>query len=255
MDKHSLHTSRSPHVSRPPTVEQLAPKPPSIFRNYISLVGLAIVIASLVSVILLFLLEITSNAENPYLGILTYIIGPSVLMFGVAVVVAGMLIERRRRRRAAPSEIAAYPKLDLNDPHSRRAFFTFLLITFVFVSASAFGSYRGFEYTESVNFCGETCHTVMKPEFTAYKAGAHARVGCVGCHVGPGASWYVRSKLSGAYQLYSVTFKKNSRHQPARRYQPRGRGEERGKLSLGQEIFSPPKKKTPTTEGQDKQTP
>src|SRR2546421_1744019 len=158
-------------------IKALAPSPPSVFRNYISFVGAAIVIASLVSIILLFLLEITSNAENPYLGILTYIIGPSVLMFGVAVVVAGMLFERRRRRRAAPSEIAAYPRLDLNDPHSRRAVFTFLLITFVFVFASAFGSYCGFEYTGQVNCCGQTCHTVMKPEFTAYKAGAHARVG------------------------------------------------------------------------------
>src|SRR5439155_20435716 len=112
-------------------------------------------------------------------GILTYIIGPSILIFGVAVVVAGMLIERRRRRRAAPSEIAAYPRLDLNDPHSRRAFFTFLLITFVFVSASAFGSYRGFEYTESVNFCGVTCHTLMYPEITEFKAGSYSRVGWV----------------------------------------------------------------------------
>ncbi len=209
MDRHSIHSSRPP--DRPMGVEPLAPKPPSVFRNYISLVGAAIVIASLVSVFLLFLLEITSSAENPYLGILTYIIGPSILMFGVAVVILGMLLERRRRHRAKPSEISAYPRLDLNDPRSRRAFFLFLMVTFVFVSASAFGSYRGFEYTESVNFCGETCHTVMKPEFTAYQAGAHARVGCVGCHVGPGASWYVRSKLSGAYQLYSVTFKKYSR--------------------------------------------
>src|ERR1043166_6977003 len=204
-----------PHISQPPDrdgqVEQLAPKPPSLFRNYISLVGAAIVIASLVSVVLLFLIEITSAAENPYLGILTYIIFPSILIFGVLVVIVGMVLERRRRHRAKPSEISAYPRLDLNDPRSRRAFFVFMLVTFVFVSASAFGSYRGYEYTESVNFCGETCHTVMKPEFTAYQAGAHARVGCVGCHVGPGASWYVRSKLSGAYQLYSVTFKKYSR--------------------------------------------
>ena len=29
--------------------------------------------------------------------------------------------------------------------------------------------------------------------------------------MGPGASWYVRSKLSGAYELYSDTFKKYSR--------------------------------------------
>ena len=185
-------------------------KPPSIFRNYITLVGAAIVIASLVSVVLLFLIEITSRGENPYLGILTYIIFPSILMFGLFVVALGAVIERRRRRRASPAEIAAYPRLDLNDPRARRAVFTFLSIVFVFISASAFGSYRAFEYTESVNFCGQTCH-VMKPEFTAYQAGAHARVGCVGCHVGPGAGWYVRSKLSGAYQLYSVTFNKYPR--------------------------------------------
>jgi NapC/NirT cytochrome c family, N-terminal region len=192
-------------------IEQLDPKPPSLFRNYISFVGAAIIVASLVSVSLLFLIEVSSSVENPYLGILTYIILPSVLVFGLVVAMVGRMIERRRRHRASPGDIAAYPKLDLNDPHSRRAFFTFLLVTFLFVSASAFGSYRGYEYTESVNFCGQTCHTVMKPEFTAYQAGAHARVGCVGCHVGPGASWYVRSKLSGAYQLYSVTFNKYSR--------------------------------------------
>jgi hypothetical protein len=51
----------------------------------------------------------------------------------------------------------------------------------------------------------------MKPEFTAYKAGSHARVRCVDCHVGSGADWYVRSKLAGAYQVYSVTFNKFSR--------------------------------------------
>lgn len=187
--------------------EKPAPKLPSLFRNYISLVGAAIVIASLFSVVLLFLLEISSSGENPYLGILTYIIFPSILMFGVGVVIVGALLERRRRHRAAPEDIAAYPKLDLNDPRSRRAVFVFLLVTFLFISASAFGSYRAYEYTESVGFCGQTCH-VMKPERTAYQAGAHARVGCVGCHVGPGAGWYVRSKLSGAYQLYSVTFNK-----------------------------------------------
>lgn len=191
-------------------IEQTIPKPPSILRNYISLVGAAIVIASLTSVTLLFLIEITSRGENPYLGILTYIIFPSILMFGLFVVALGIVVERRRRRRASPGEIAAYPSLNLNDPRARRAFFVFLCLTMLFISASAFGSYRAFEYTESVGFCGQTCH-VMKPERTAYQAGAHARVGCVGCHVGPGAGWYVKSKLSGAYQLYSITFNKYSR--------------------------------------------
>ena len=61
--------------------EQANPKPPSLFQNYISFVGAAIASASLVSVVLLFLVEITSKQENPYLGILTYIIFPSILIF------------------------------------------------------------------------------------------------------------------------------------------------------------------------------
>jgi hypothetical protein len=193
------------------SAEQITPKQPSLFQNYVSFVGAAIASAALLSVVLLFLIEIGSHQENPYLGILTYIIFPSIMIFGLFVVVLGRFLERRRRHRSAPTEIAAYPKLDLNDPRARRSFFVFLMATFLFICASAFGSYRAFEYTESDAFCGEACHSVMKPEYVAYKAGAHARVGCVGCHVGPGAGWYVRSKFSGAYQLYSVTFNKYSR--------------------------------------------
>ena len=50
---------------------------------------------------------------------------------------------------------------------------------------------------DSTTFCGQTCHTVMQPEFSAYQNSPHARVECVQCHIGPGAGWFVRSKLSG----------------------------------------------------------
>ena len=79
-------------------------------------------------------------------------------MFGLAVSFLGAILERRRRRRSFEWSWRPYPRLDLNDPHARRAFFTFLLVTFFFIYASAFGSYRAYEYTESVEFCGQTCH-------------------------------------------------------------------------------------------------
>jgi hypothetical protein len=191
--------------------EQTKSKSPGLIRNYISFVGGAITIAALVSVVLLFLMEITSKQENPYLGILTYVIFPAVLIFGLLVILVGIVLERRRRRKGSPAEVSLYPRLDLNDSRARHAFFVFLTITFLFVCASAFGSYRAYEYTESTAFCGETCHSVMKPEHVAHQAGAHARVACVECHVGSGAGWYLRYKLNGAYQLYSVTFNKYSR--------------------------------------------
>ena len=63
--------------------EKRARRAPTLFRNYMSLVGAAIVLASLASVTLLFLLEISSSGENPYLGILTYIIFPSILILSL----------------------------------------------------------------------------------------------------------------------------------------------------------------------------
>ena len=184
---------------------------PSLFHNYISLGGMSVVLASFTSIALLVLIELSNVDTAPYMGLLTYILLPAGLTFGVAIIFLGLLVEKWRRRKLTPSEIAAYPILDLSGPRRRRKFLTFIFFTVVFLFITAFGSYEMFEYTESVAFCGQRCHEVMKPEFTAYLAGSHARVRCVDCHVGAGADWYVKSKLSGAYQLYSVTFNKFSR--------------------------------------------
>jgi hypothetical protein len=184
---------------------------PTLFRNYISFAGAVIVAASLVSIILLFLIELTKAAENPYLGIVTYIILPAFLILGLVVIGAGMLLERRRRRRWPESRIAAYPRIDLNDSRQRKIALAMLGFAFVFVFMSAFGSYRAYEYSESVEFCGEACHGVMKPEFVAFKATSHARIRCVDCHVGSGPQGYARAKLNGAHQLYSLAFNKYSR--------------------------------------------
>lgn len=200
----------------PGEVKEEAPprsvKVPSLFRNYVSFAGAAVAAAAFTGIVLLFLIELTEEAGHaPYIGIFAYILFPSIMGFGLVVVALGMLLERRRRRRLSPEEIAAYPVLDLNDPKRRRSFVGLAFATFIFIFLSAFGSYRAYEHTETVQFCGQTCHTVMKPEFNAYQASPHARVACVECHVGPGAGWYVRSKLSGAYQLYAVAFQKYPR--------------------------------------------
>jgi len=55
-----------------------------------------LVAASLASIVLLFLIEITKAADNPYLGIVTYVILPAFLVLGLVIIVAGMLLERRR---------------------------------------------------------------------------------------------------------------------------------------------------------------
>ena len=184
--------------------KQSAHRSPTLFRNYVSFAGALIVIAAVVSILLLFLIELTQVSNNPYLGIITYVVLPTFLVFGLVVILFGMLLERRRRRRSPDSAIPPYPKIDLNEPRQRRIAIVLLTLSFIFVCASAFGSYRAYEYTESVEFCGQACHTVMKPEFVAFNATSHAKIRCVDCHVGHGAESYARSKLSGVRQLFAL---------------------------------------------------
>ncbi|REJ75522.1 MAG: cytochrome C [Acidobacteria bacterium] len=178
----------------------------SLARNYVSFVGFAIAIAALVCIALLFLLELTGSTDQPYLGLLIWILFPAVMLVGILVVGLGMLVERRRRRKFAAEEIAEYPVLDLNDPKRRRSLIVFLVFSIVFLFVSAFGAYHAYEFTESVTFCGQLCHEVMQPEFVSYGVAPHAEIKCVECHVGSGAEWYARSKLNGVRQLIKVSF-------------------------------------------------
>jgi len=52
------------------------------------------------------------------------------------------------------------------------------------------------EYTNSSQFCGTTCHT-MPPEFAAYKTSSHARVNCVECHLGRDAFTVIFGRKAG----------------------------------------------------------
>ncbi len=187
------------------------PTRPGLARNVVSLIGAVIAFVALMNTIFLIVIDVRGTNPSPYIGILAWIVGPSILSFGLLVYLGGMLLERRRRRSQTPDEYAQYPRLDFNIPRTRRIVVGIFIAAIVFVTASVIGSYQAFHYTESDAFCGTACHSVMHPEYTAYKNSPHARVGCVGCHVGSGAGWYVKSKLSGSYQLYSVLFHKYSR--------------------------------------------
>ena len=61
-------------------------------------------------------------------------------------------------------------------PYGLLGIFTLILLT-----AGAYG----WEYTNSPEFCGQSCHT-MPPEYTAYLSSPHARIDCVDCHIGKG---------------------------------------------------------------------
>src|SRR5208337_4043942 len=80
-----------------------------------------------------------------------------------------------------------------------------LLIGFVLLTLLyAFGMFKSYEFTESVSFCTQVCHTVMGPEARAHDFSPHAEVECSACHVGSGTQYFVLSKLKGTKELYDL---------------------------------------------------
>lgn len=188
--------------------------PRSPFENWISLSGAVVAAGSFFAFVFLFAIQTFTGDRNQYLGILTFVVAPVFLITGLLGIFGGWLIHRRRLARTDPGTPRALLTIDLSRPRDRRNFVLFLTGAFVFLLLTAFGSYETFHYTESVEFCGTLCHTVMEPEYVAYQRGEHARVACVQCHVGGGAGYYIKSKLSGARQLYSLAFDKYNRPIP-----------------------------------------
>jgi len=180
-------------------------KLPNSTKNWTSLTGVAIAIITLLIILFLMTLSFVFDKSGAYLGIVTYIILPPFLILGLILIPVGMFFKRKQLRVAENAGNAILPFIDLNIRSHRTAFFIFSSGTILFLFLSALGSYEAFHYTESVEFCGTTCHSVMQPEFVAYNNSPHSRVACVECHIGEGVDWYVRSKISGMHQLYSVT--------------------------------------------------
>lgn len=177
--------------------------PPSS-KNWLTIIGSIIAAINLILILILFVISTIFNKGNSNLGLFIYIILPGFLLFGLIMIPVGMIIERRKIFRKLVHETSRLPYIDLNDPSHRNAFVIFTITTIIVLFLSTLGSFKAYHITESVQFCGTLCHQVMNPEYTAYLKSPHANVACVDCHVGAGASWYVKSKLSGLRQVYAV---------------------------------------------------
>ena len=176
-------------------------------RNWITIIGLLIAAVNLALIIALFIISTLFDKSATYLGLFIYIILPGFMLLGLIMVPVGILISRKRKILSSPDEKKRLPNIDLNNPTHKKAFIVFAIVTVILLFLSTYGSFEAYHLTESVEFCGSLCHKVMEPEYTAYQNSPHANVSCVDCHVGSGASWYVKSKLSGLYQVYATITK------------------------------------------------
>src|SRR6478735_3410282 len=168
-------STNEPNDSNPPRPSRLMRFFP---RNLLSQAGLMLAVVAIGNILIFTIIDLISARQNPYVGILAYMVAPGFLILSLALIGLGCWQDRRRTAKGEP----LYPQVDLNDSRQRASIFGLLTFLLVFVLMSAAGSYKAYEYTETVQFCGLTCHGVMHPQYTAYQFSSHARVACVECH-------------------------------------------------------------------------
>ncbi len=185
-------------------------------RSKFSLVGGIMCVVLFPILIISVALDMQGFVQNPYFSFLIYMIMGPLFCLGIILVFIGLFF------RPGKEEIGIYAYEYLREQFNKPGRYsrirkllyltTFITIFTLFVVAIA--SYAGFRYTESVGFCAQFCHSVMKPEYVTYQNSPHSRVPCVECHIGESAEWFTKSKFSGIKQLFAVAFHSYSKPIP-----------------------------------------
>ena len=191
--------------------------PVGVLRNPITIAGAVLTTISVLLFLAFLVIELSGviTHDNPYLGIVFFITLPALAVLGLLMMPLGVWRERRRRLAGRPPSLREWPRIDLNNSHTRAVLFGIAVLTPVNLLILSAAAYKGVEAMDSVEFCGATCHEVMEPEYVAYQNGPHARVKCVSCHIGSGAGWFAKSKLSGTRQVFAVMLNTHSRPIPS----------------------------------------
>ncbi len=171
-------------------------------KTPIGLFGIALTTVCITMTVLGLLGHITGLIENPYAAIVTFVVFPTGACIGLFLIpVSGYL---RRKKWFKDNINKGNLIIDFGKKSHRKTTILFLVLSVVNMAVFSLVVYEAYHFTESDFFCGAICHTVMDPEYTAYQRSPHAKVGCVSCHIGSGAEWYVKAKLSGLRQVKAV---------------------------------------------------
>ncbi len=174
--------------------------------HWVSVLGSSLVTVAGCSWLFIIALHAGGAAANPYLGILLFLAIPVVFFTGLILIPIGSWLGRRRIR-------AGLAQVESRPVALRRLAIFFGAMTVANIIIASQVTYRAVAHMETDQFCGQTCH-VMKPQFTANQRSAHRNVGCVECHVVPGAAGFVEAKMNGTRQLIEVTLNNYPRPVP-----------------------------------------
>ncbi|MBM9605248.1 cytochrome c3 family protein [Desulfopila inferna] len=165
----------------------------------LGLIGIALTTICFLLTLLGMVLHATGLMENAYAAIVTFLVFPAGAVLGLLLIPVSAYF--RRKKWFGDSINKPNLIIDFGKKKHRQMVILVIVLSLVNIGIFSLVIYQAYHFTESDYFCGVVCHSVMEPEYTAYQRSPHAKVGCVSCHIGSGAEWYVKAKLSGLRQV------------------------------------------------------
>ena len=182
--------------------------PRAFTAHPVSAFGTALTTLSAVLFVLLFIVESVGILENPYLGLLNFVLLPALFIFGLVLIPVGIRLARRRAAQGKGE--FNWPRLDLHDTRVRGWVLLLAIATVVNTLIVTAAGVEAIHYMDSPTFCGQVCHTQMDPHYVQWQRGpAHTKVACAGCHIGTGAEGFVKW-LAGMKSIDSAVLKPTS---------------------------------------------
>lgn len=173
-----------------------------MWRSPLGLIGVMLTTVSATLMVLGLIVEIFGLTNNVYISIFAFMILPGGMITGLILIPLAAYLRRRQWFKYGIAR--EHLQINLSDHKHRKLLIWLIVLTVLFFTLLTVIGYEGYEFSDSPLFCGTVCHTVMAPEYTAYKRSPHAKVACVECHIGPGVSWFVKAKISGLRQVWGV---------------------------------------------------
>jgi nitrate/TMAO reductase-like tetraheme cytochrome c subunit len=170
-----------------------------LVRHPLAMVGIAITTASAIVFIALAIAMFLGMLQNPYAGLVVFVGLPAVFVMGLLLIPIGMALQRRILSRSP--EAGDWPVVDFRQSRTRRVALSIATLTAINLIIVLLAGYGSLKWMESPQFCGQTCHEPMHPQYTAWQNASHSKVTCVQCHIGEGGEAFIHYKTAGVRQL------------------------------------------------------
>lgn len=184
-----------------------------MWRTPLGIIGVILTTVSTTLMVIGLVVELFGLSNNVYVPLLAFLVLPGGMITGLLLIPLAAFLRRRQWHKYGIAK--DHLQVNLSDHRHRRMMIYFVVLTVIFFVLLTVIGFEAYHFSDSPFFCGKVCHQVMEPEFTVYQRSAHSKVVCVECHIGPGAQWFVRAKISGMRQVLAVATNSYSRPIPA----------------------------------------